>query len=145
MANIDKNTVNNALYTKLIGSVALVALLDTDASYSGVYRLEAPEGSKFPYLTYFRVTAPDVSTFDSEVQEVLYQITAHAKTTATKTAAEAAGDIMTEVANALNLQDLAYTGFVFCVYDQDLGESYDEETEVATDIVQYAIRTTVTR
>lgn len=145
MANIDKNTIQNALYAKLVGYAPLVALLNTDSSYSGVYRLEAPEGADFPYITYFRVTSPDMSNFKEEVQETLFQISAHAKATTDKTAPEAAEDIITEIANALNLQTLVYDGFVYCLYDMDLGESYDEETKVAISIVQYAIRTAVTR
>ena len=143
MSSFDQNVVQNALYAKIVGNAALMALLSTTSAYAGVYRLDVPEGAPYPYIYFFRVTAPPVDTFDTKQQRILYQIEVYTQASGSKEAPELAGDIITAIDGVLNRQTLSFTGFICCEFDIDLGEEYDNETKIARSIVQYVIRASV--
>lgn len=126
------NDLNTAIYTAL--NVSAITTLAT----GGVYHVKAPQGTAYPFITYFAVINVQEDTFTEWVNDALIQVDVWSDS---NSAAES-GEIVEDIAGVMDDKVLTISG-----YDnnsksirQNTRLLYEDENNVFHQVMEYTVR-----
>lgn len=142
--SIDPKQIKSAFYTKMTGNTALMAAI------TGVYHINAPDGTAYPYITYMAVSGFSTLTFTEFIDAPRFQVDIWAKDTATAMASTILDGIVPLVTAALDSVDLTVTGCLSAWCERidtpiETEEDTEEEAGIRRVALQYRVTTSKTR
>ena len=130
--SLDINVLNTSIYTAL--NVSAITTLAT----GGVYHVKAPQGTAYPFVTYFAVINVQGDTFTEYGNDTLIQIDVWSDS---NSAAES-GEIVEDIAGVMDDKVLTISG-----YDnnskairQNTRLLFESETNIFHQIIEYSVR-----
>ena len=129
---LDINALNTEIYTKL--NVSAITTLAT----GGVYHVKAPQGTAYPFITYFAVINVQSDTFTEWGNDTLIQIDIWSDS---NSAAES-GEIVEDIAGEMDDKPLTtigdYNDALFIRQNTRL--LYESETKIFHQVMEYSVR-----
>lgn len=130
--SLDINALNTEIYTKL--NVSAITTLAT----GGVHHVKAPQGTAYPFITYFAVINVQGDTFTEWGNDTLIQIDVWSDS---NSAAES-GEIVEDIAGEMDDKALTtigdYNDALFIRQNTRL--LYESETGIFHQVMEYSVR-----
>ena len=129
--SLDINALNTEIYTKL--NVSAITTLAT----GGVYHVKAPQGTAYPFVTYFMVIDVQGDTFTEWGDDTLMQVDVWSDS---NSAAES-GEIVEAIAAQMDDKTLSISGYNSAKsIRQNTRLLYEDENKIFHQIIEYSVR-----
>ena len=134
--SLDINALNTEIYTKL--NVSAITILAT----GGVHHVKAPQGTDYPFITYFAVINVQGDTFTEWGNDTLIQVDVWSDS---NSAAES-GEIVEDIAGEIDDKVLSISGYVPALaIRQNTRLLYESETKIFHQVMEYSVRWSKTK